>query len=87
MAPYDPPRTKCHYSELDVSKYDDGMLFFMIGKGGKGFYEITNCLGLEYLWYDTNRRVIEMWGPWDTFRGGVKDKLENIVKCYSEIYV
>ena len=87
MAPYNPPKDRCHYSELDVSEYDDGMMFFMIGKGGKGFYDITTSLRLDYLWYNTDRKVIEMWGNWDVFKNGARDKLKTIVKCYSEIYV
>lgn len=62
MAPYTPPLS--HYSQMDVSGYDEERLFAFIGKTGKTFYWLTRTLGLDYLWYDKERKVIEMWGPY-----------------------
>jgi len=64
MAPYTPPVT--HYSQMDVSMYDEDCLFAFIGRTGKRFYWLTQKLGLEYLWYDKERKVIEIWGPFYT---------------------
>ena len=64
MAPYTPPNA--HYSQMDVSKYNEDQLFAFIGKTGKKFYWLTQKLGLEYLWYDRERKVIEIWGPYYT---------------------
>jgi hypothetical protein len=50
MAPYTPPNS--HYSQMDVSEYDEDKLFAFIGKTGKKFYWLTHKLGLDYLWYD-----------------------------------
>jgi hypothetical protein len=64
MAPYTPPNS--HYSQMDVSEYDEDRLFAFIGKTGKKFYWLTHKLGLDYLWYDKERKVIEIWGPFYT---------------------
>ena len=51
---------------MDVSMYDEDKLFAFIGKTGKKFYWLTQKLGLDYLWYDKKRKVIEIWGPFYT---------------------
>lgn len=85
MAPYNPPTGRAHYTELDVSEYPVEVMLTMIGKGGKGFYDITDYLGLEYLWYNDERKVIELWGPWESLRDGAKSKLLKLVDCYNDI--
>lgn len=59
---YDPPVS--HYSEMDVSEYDEDDMFRFIGRGGAKFYYMTRILGLDYLWYDKDRKKIEIWGPY-----------------------
>ena len=58
---YDPPVS--HYSEMDVSEYDEQSMFKFIGREGKKFYYLTRILGVDYLWYDKERKKIEIWGP------------------------
>lgn len=82
MAPYEPPNT--HYSQLDVSKYDKHVILSLIGKGGKGFYGLTNKLNLEYLWYDQDRKVIEIWGSFGALKAGAQQKLSNIINDFSQ---
>jgi hypothetical protein len=64
MSPYTPPNA--HYSQLNVSDYTNDEVFAFIGKTGKKFYWLTQKLGLDYLWYDKERKVIEIWGPYYT---------------------
>lgn len=59
---YNPPIS--HYSEMDVSEYDEDAMFKFIGREGKKFYHITPVCGLDYLWYDRERKKIEIWGPY-----------------------
>jgi hypothetical protein len=66
MAPYTPPNT--HYSEMDVSSYTDNELYRFIGKNGKRFYWLTKFLELSYIWYDKDRKVIELWGPYSSLQ-------------------
>lgn len=78
MAPYNPPIT--HYTELDVSSYSVDLLLCLVGKGGNGFYKLTDRLRLEYIWYDIDRKVVELWGSYSSLRHGAKDKLNKILK-------
>lgn len=66
MAPYNPPVS--HYTELDVTEYDEDFMFAFVGKGGRRHYWLTRMLGVDYLWYDHQRKVIEIWGPFDVLR-------------------
>lgn len=59
---YNPPIS--HYSEMDVSQYDEDDMFKFVGRDGKKFYHITRVCGLDYLWYDRERKKIEIWGPY-----------------------
>lgn len=76
MPPYRPPNT--HYSELDVSSYESDDIFKFIGKSGKRFYWLTNFLELSYLWYDKNRKVIEIWGPFESLQNF---QAHHIIQC------
>lgn len=82
MAPYEPPIA--HYAHLNVSEYDENMILCMIGKGGKGFYRLTDYLGLEYVWYDTNEKRIELWGSYNALANGAKDKLVKSLNTFNE---
>ena len=77
MAPYDPPIA--HYSQLDVSTYTDDQMLMTIGKSGKGFYNLTDRLGLNYLWWDKDRKIVELWGSFGSLERGAKDKLNTIL--------
>ncbi|MBT6183477.1 MAG: hypothetical protein HOI07_01850 [Betaproteobacteria bacterium] len=76
MAPYAPPVT--HYSQFDVSTYDEEDIFKFVGKGGKKFYWLTKYLDLSYLWYDKKRKVIEMWGPFSSLQNF---QAHHILEC------
>ncbi len=77
MAPYSPPIA--HYSQLDVSQHSDEDILYVIGKGGRGFYKLTTQLGLNYLWWDKERKVVEIWGSFGALNSGAKDKLDSLI--------
>jgi len=79
MAPYNPPTA--HYNEMDVSKYDEDTIYDFIGSKGKRFYWLTKYLGMNYLWYDEGRKVIELWGPYESLLNG---QVQNIINCELE---
>lgn len=85
MAPYNPPNA--HYSQVDVSAYDEKMILSMIGKGGQGFYNLTDYLRMEYVWYDQERKVIELWGSFNSFKRGAADKLRRALTRFNQRYV
>ena len=86
MAPYDPP-VNAHYTELDVSNYPEDFMWKAIGKEGKNFYDLTDWLKLKYLWYDENRKVVEIWGPYKSLAEGAKEKVSSVLDMYSQILV
>jgi hypothetical protein len=66
---------------MDVSEYTEDQIFAFIGKTGKRFYWLTHKLGIEYLWYDKQRKVLEIWGPYYTH---VNKQSEHIIRCELE---
>ena len=82
MAPYNPPNA--HYSQMDVSEYDEDAVFSFIGKMGKKFYWLTHRLELDYLWYDKERKVIEIWGPYHIH---VNQQAAHVIRCELEYFM
>lgn len=82
MAPYQSPNT--HYSQMDVSQYNQEQVFKFIGKNGKKFYWLTQMLGLDYIWYDKDRSVIEIWGPYYTHQNR---QSEHVIRCELEYFL
>lgn len=82
MAPYTPPTA--HYSQMDVSEYTEDQIFAFIGKTGKKFYWLTQKLGLDYLWYDKERKVIEIWGPYFTH---VNQQSAHVIRCELDYFL
>ena len=64
MAPYE--QQDSHYTQLNVSDVDEDTMFEFIGKGGHRFYKLTRDLNLKYLWYDKDRKAIEVWGSYES---------------------
>jgi len=81
MAPYNPPVS--HYTELDVSDYDEDFMFSFVGKGGKRHYWLTRMIGVDYLWYDHKRKVIEIWGPFNVLK---TRQAQELLKSELEIF-
>ena len=78
---YNPPNA--HYSEIDVPSYIDMGLF--IGKGGKYFKNITYKVGCSYIWYNKDRRVIEIWGPEWSIANAMNMCMERFEKFKPEL--
>lgn len=79
MAPYAPPNA--HYSQVDVSSYDEDTMFHFVGKSGKRFYWLTTFLDLDYVWYDNKRKVIELWGPFSSL---AHFQAHHVINCELE---
>ena len=61
MAPYDPPNA--FYTEVRIPEYIDVLKF--IGRGGHHLKNITERSGVQYIWVDMERNVVEIWG-WES---------------------
>ena len=56
---YSPPNTfYSHVKGLDTNED----MFKFIGKQGSHFKFLTNKLGLDYIWWNKDSNVIELWG-------------------------
>lgn len=64
MAPYNPP--SAHYTQVDVSHIDETNVLKAMGKNGANFKEMTSKLHVKYIWWDKERQVIEIWGPFSS---------------------
>ena len=66
MAPYNPPDS--HYAHLKVDLYDELLVQKYMGKRGQHFYDLTTKLGMRYIWYNKEKKIIEVWGPYNSFK-------------------
>tara|TARA_B100000405_G_scaffold162409_1_gene113369 strand:- start:84 stop:389 length:306 start_codon:yes stop_codon:yes gene_type:complete len=57
---YNPP--VAHYTQVKCNLQDE-LIRKLIGKNGYYFNIITRASKVNYLWYDNQRKVIEVWGP------------------------
>ena len=69
MPEYNPPST--HYCEINAftSPSDN---FKLIGPNGHNFKRLTNLLGVQYMWWNIERNVIEIWGPYSKMSSSQK---------------
>lgn len=81
MAPYNPPVS--HYTELNVSDYDEDFMFAFVGRGGRRLYWLTRMISVDYLWYDHKRKVIEIWGPFNILQ---TRQAQELLKSELEIF-
>ena len=72
MPPYNPPNT--HYAHISVSDFSDKEVLKFIGKDGNNFKRLTERLGLEYVWWNKDLKVIELWGSFNSLKYGAKEK-------------
>jgi len=49
---------------MDVSDVTDEEMYAFMGRGGKKHYWLTRLLSLNYLWYCSKKRCLEIWGPY-----------------------
>lgn len=62
MAPYNPPIA--HYCHVSVKHIDIDDILRAIGKDGFFFKNITHKCGANYIWWNKENQVIEIWGPY-----------------------
>tara|TARA_Y100000389_G_C17342094_1_gene453922 strand:+ start:474 stop:890 length:417 start_codon:yes stop_codon:yes gene_type:complete len=57
-----PPKNQ-FYRQLEIPNFDIELTGYFIGEKGKHFKRITNMAGVKYIWWDSNIKRIEIWGP------------------------
>jgi len=60
MTEYSPPNT--FYSQT-YGLFENEDMYKFIGKNGAHFKYLTTKLGVEYIWWNKNTNIIEIWGP------------------------
>lgn len=66
MAPYNPPIA--HYCHVSVKDYDTDFILKAIGKNGFFFKKITQNCDANYIWWNKENSVIEIWGPYQCMK-------------------
>lgn len=61
MPGYNPPIA--HYCHVNVSDKSELEVLKAIGKGGYFFKKITQLCNVNYIWWNKENKVIEIWGP------------------------
>ena len=78
MPPYNPP--VAHYVHVDVSMYDS----FILSQCMQKFYVLTNRLRVKYIWLNQSKKIIEIWGSYDSMLKHdpakvIRDELDKLV--------
>ena len=60
MTDYSPPNT--FYSET-FGLFENEDMYKFIGKNGAHFKYLTTKLGVDYIWWQKETNIIELWGP------------------------
>ena len=59
---YNPP-LNAHYTQIDTSPVSDDIMRISIGQGGRVFKAITHQANVNYIWFNKEKKYIELWGP------------------------
>jgi len=81
MPEYNPPNA--FYTQISVPENIKPEVF--IGKEGCHLKRITELSGCEYLWYDFNRNVVEVWGKEHRLPKALKMLRKRIASFEDEI--
>ena len=76
----DPP-INCHYRQCKF-EFDEKLVPFLIGTDGKHFKRITTISNTNYIWWNNNKKIIEVWGPENRL-----DLAENILRDHIKFVI
>jgi hypothetical protein len=80
MPPYNPP--SAHYCEINAYTNPTDN-FKLVGPQGHNFKRLTEKLGIEYLWWNMERNVIEIWGDYSKMNSSHKYLSKYMKRFYS----
>lgn len=60
MAPYNPPLS--NYAHINVKTLNENVIQKIMGLKGSWFKKFTELSQLKYVWYNSELKVIELWG-------------------------
>ena len=59
---YNPP-LNAHYTQIDTTSVSDDVMRISIGQGGRVFKAITYQANVNYIWFNKEKKFVEIWGP------------------------
>lgn len=84
MAPYNPPIAHyCHVSVADMNQDD---ILKAIGKNGYFFKKITHDCDANYLWWNKENQVIEIWGTYNCMKITKHNIMHHLKNIKNDIY-
>ena len=57
---YNPPNSE--YAEINLKGISKKKIFSIMGKGGEVFKKWTQEFNVQYIWFNVNKKVLEIWG-------------------------
>lgn len=63
MPEYNPPIDE-YYCEVEVVELMDKEVYKMMGRGGAYFKILTEQCKAKYIWWNKDKKVIEIWGSY-----------------------
>tara|TARA_B110000977_G_C11088092_1_gene495579 strand:- start:1683 stop:1964 length:282 start_codon:yes stop_codon:yes gene_type:complete len=79
MPPYNPPIA--HYCQVSVKDLAEDMILRAIGKKGYFFKKITQDCGANYIWWNKEKEIIEIWGSFHSMaptEHNIRQHIENV---------
>jgi len=67
------------YTQIDCNVKPEN-IGRLVGDKGRIFNAITRCSGVNYLWIDNARNVIEIWGPENRLEDAKQRLIERMYK-------
>jgi hypothetical protein len=64
--------------------YDHDMVWAFVGMNGWRLYKLTDQLGLSYLWYNKDLRIIEIWGSYSALQKNPAKKINQQLDTFVE---
>ena len=73
---YNPPIG--HYRHIKLSEEEQEKIYEIMGKEGNVFKSITSRGDAEYIWWNKELNIIEIWGPYHSLMRTDKLLMERI---------
>lgn len=81
---YNPPNM--HYSQVKSILYTEEDMFKFIGKEGKHFKALTQYLKINYIWWNKETNIIELWGPEKRLINAQKKMIQKMTEYMNKKY-
>jgi len=80
MTDYSPPNT--FYTQI-YGLFENEDMYRFIGKNGAHFKSLTEYLKVDYIWWNKDSNIIEIWGPHNRLthcKNKIQGKMEKFIQ-------